>query len=616
MQGGKTDHRPPTTDHRDQQSSVVGNRWSLLLPQTFVGLVIIVAGFMLLVACAGETPDVRLPATLSGTVSNSNGPVANAMVQIQGTTNKTMTAQDGTFTIHGEGLGGSVGVTVTAWANDHFIAWQHIDPQQFNEPDGIGQNQPLKLTLQAIFDKDNHQYNWFKFEGVSGSASCGICHREYKEWQIDMHSQSAINPRFVSMFRGSNMQGKRSPPTQMIAEGKAQPPDPALPYYGPGFRLDNPDHAGTCAACHTPMAAKTPSTNSCAWSGCHSSNTADRAETIGKDVRGVTPVSISDLALEGISCEFCHAIRNVIIDPITKMPTADMPGIMSLELRRPEDGHKMFFGTLTDSSRAEVSALPLQSESQFCAACHFGVFGGIVSNMKMTGGTIIYNSYGEWLNSPYSNPDTGKTCQDCHMPKKDTPYTVLAERGGVARNYPAYHDHTMTGPSTSQTLMWNAVKMQSAAKRDGQLLRVNVTIINDQTGHAVPTDAPMRSVMLIVQALDANGKMLAQKEGPTLPAWTGDYSGQAGKAFARILKDNWTGETPTAAFWRQTTIVEDTRLFPFKPDDTAYAFDLPDGVTASIKVKLVYRRAFQKLAQQKGWADPDIVMTEATLPVP
>ena len=587
-----------------------------LLPSAFICLVLITAGLVLLSACMGEGDSQRLPATISGTVSGANGPVANAIVQIQGTTNKVMSSPDGSFTIHGEGLGASNPVTLTAWAGDHFISWVKLDPQQPIWRNEGGQGQGVALTLQPIFDKDNHDYNWFQFEGISGSASCGICHREYKEWQADMHSQSAVNPRFVSMFRGSNVQGKRSPPTQMITEGKAQPPDPAQPYYGPGFRLDNPDHAGTCSACHTPLAAKTPTTNTCAWSGCHSSNTADRAETIGKDVRGVTPVGISDLALEGITCEFCHAIRNVIVDPITKLPTADMPGIMSLELRRPQDGHKMFFGTLTDSSRTEVSALPLQSESQFCAACHFGVFGGVVSNMKMTGGTVIYNSYGEWLDSPYSNPDTGKTCQDCHMPKKDTQYTVPPERGGTARNYAAYHDHTMTGPSTSQTLLWNAAALTTEAKRDGQQLRINVSVTNDKTGHAVPTDAPMRSVMLVVTALDANGNPLTRSAGPTLPEWTGDYNGQAGKAFARILKDNWTGETPTAAFWRQTTVVEDTRLMPFKPDNTTYAFDLPIGAGATVKVKLVYRRAFQKLAQQKGWTDPDIIMSETTLPIP
>jgi hypothetical protein len=120
--------------------------------------------------------------------------------------------------------------------------------------------------------------------------------------------------------------------------------------------------------------------------------------------------------------------------------------------------------------------------------------------------------------------------------------------------------------------------------------------------------------MLVVEALDVKGKPLALKQGPTLPAWTGNYAGQPGKAFAQVLKDNWTGESPTAAFWRPVTVVEDTRLRPLVPDVTAYDFELPAGQAVTIKMRLVYRRAFQQLAQQKGWSDPDITMAEATIP--
>ncbi len=169
--------------------------------------------------------------------------------------------------------------------------------------------------------------------------------------------------------------------------------------------------------------------------------------------------------------------------------------------------------------------------------------------------------------------------------------------------------------TNSQALMWNAVTMTSDAQRDGQALRVNVSVTNDKTGHAVPTDAPIRSVMLIVEALDANGKQLAMRAGPALPEWTGNYAGQSGRAYAKILKDNWTGESPTAAYWRPTTIVEDTRLFPLKTDASAYAFDLPEGEVATVHIKLIYRSAFQKLAQQKGWTEADIMMAETTTTV-
>ncbi len=591
----------------------------LNLPLAVCGLIVLPALVLLLAACANQDAGVRLPATVSGRIMTANGPAANAIVQVQGTANKTTTAEDGSFTLHGEGLGGFEIVTVTAWADKHFIGWVHLDP---NKPiwkttptgDTMQTGTNVAITLQPLFNEDNHTYSWFKFEGLSGAAACGACHREYPEWQADAHAKSATNPQFISVYRGTNLEGKKGQLTQLASEGKVMPPDPALPDYGPGFRLDNQERAGNCASCHTPLASKTPTQNGCGWSGCHTSLTADRAETIGKDIRGVTPVGMMGIAEEGITCEFCHVIGAVKINPATGLPYDDMPGIQSMELLRPPEGHKQFLGSLTDANREQVSYSPLQSQSELCAPCHYGVMGGVVADMRVTGGVVVYNSYGEWLNSPYSDPKTGQTCQDCHMPPKDTQYSVPPELGGVARDYGAYHDHTMTS-ATSQSLLWNAVTMNSSAERQGQTLQVQVSVINDKTGHAVPTDAPIRSMMLVVEALDADGKPLPLQQGPTLPEWTGNYAGQAGRAFAKLLRDKWSGEMPTAAYWREVELVEDTRILPLATDATTYSFQLPAGSAATVNVKLIYRRAFQKLAQQKGWPDADSVMAEATISI-
>jgi hypothetical protein len=63
------------------------------------------------------------------------------------------------------------------------------------------------------------------------------------------------------------------------------------------------------------------------------------------------------------------------------------------------------------------------------------------------------------------------------------------------------------------------------------------------------------------------------------------------------------------------TIVEDNRLAAFAADSSRYAFKAPASGGATVEARLLFRRAFQKLAEEKGWDDPDIVMEESKLTV-
>ena len=432
-----------------------------------------------------------------------------------------------------------------------------------------------------------------------------------KNGRLDAHSQSAVNPRFISMYTGSDVNGNPGQITELNQAGVALPLDPNQPYHGPGFQLDNPGRAGNCATCHTPQASTSPNNQNCSWSGCHTSLTIERSN--GVIPKPAMPVSLKGIAAEGISCDFCHKIGDVTIDPKTKLPPPDMPGILSMRLYRPEDGQQLFFGTLVDVPRRDTY-LPFLAQSEYCAACHYGVFGGVVGAGTVTDGTVIYNSYGEWLESPYSDPKTGKTCQQCHMPRSDADWFVYAERGGITRDYAELHDHTMPG-AADEKLLQNSVTMKGTAQRKGDQIKVEVSIANDNVGHDIPTDLPIRSLILVVEALDENGNVLSLTEGPVNPAYSGNFGGLPGKTFAKVLKDEWTGEIPTGAYWRPVSIVEDTRLAALETDVTRYSFAASTNGAATIKVRLLYRRAFQLLAEQKGWNDADIVMEEVTIPV-
>lgn len=549
-----------------------------------------------------------LPPVISGIVTGTTGPLAGAIVQIQGTENITRTTETGAYRF--DGLSGTAPIIVTAWSEGHYIGWTTVDPAA---PDWQG-SRAVNITLNPLPTKDNSEYAWFAFEDVEGSAACGLCHREYPEWQADAHSQAAVNRRFLSMYTGTDINGTEGQPVVWGSNGVPLPPDPDKPFYGPGFRRENPGRAGNCATCHTPAASKAPNNQNCAWSGCHTDLTIERSN--GFIARPAIPSPyLSGDAAEGISCEFCHKIGAVILDPETNLPLPDMPGILSYRLYRPADeSEQVFFGTLVDVSRQD-SYLPLLSRSEFCAGCHYGVFGGVVGMGEVKDGTLIYNSYGEWLDSPYSNPAAGKTCQDCHMPVSDADWFVLPERGGVTRDYATLHNHTMTG-AADETLLQNSVTIQTDVQRTGDNIQVEVSITNDKTGHHVPTDSPLRSMILVVEAVDASGQPLLLRDGPLNPAYSGNYGGLPGKTFAKVLRDEWTGESPTGAIWRPVTVVEDTRLAALATDTTRYIFNAPTGEAVTVNVRLYFRRAFYELMQQKGWNDPDILMEHTTIPVP
>jgi hypothetical protein len=597
---------------------------SLAIALIFVGSLMIMSSFAVLVS-GQDTPSnppetvtptidstlvnlTPLPPTISGVVMNADGPVAGAVVQIQATTNQTQTDLKGTFIL--TDITGTTPLIVTAWSTGHYVGWTMVNP---SAPNWKGGND-IVITLNPLSPGDNSEYEWYSFEGVEGSAACGLCHREYDEWQADQHSRAAINHRFLNLYSGTDVNGNEGQYLEWGGDGVPLPPDPSKPYYGPGFRLDNPGRAGNCAACHTPMASKARNTQNCAWSGCHTSLTIERADGL-IDQPASPSVNLRGDAAEGISCEFCHKIGDVYFDDETGLPFPDMPGIMSLRLYRPrEDSQQVFFGTLVDVSRQD-SYLPLLSQSEFCAGCHFGVFGGVVGMHQVTDGTVIYNSYGEWLDSPYSDPETGTTCQGCHMPVSSANWFVSPERGGLIRDYAEFHNHTMPG-AADENLLQNSVTMETSALVVEGQIQVQVSITNDKTGHHIPTDAPIRSMILVVEAVGADGQPLELIEGSVNPDFSGDYGGLPGKTFAKVLRDEWTGETPTAAFWRPITIVEDTRLPALETDITEYLFNVPADQVVTVNVRLIFRRAFYELMQQKGWNDPDILMEYETLQVP
>ena len=526
---------------------------------------------------------------ITGMVLREDGaPIPEATVRIKGSQHHAVTGPDGSFAL--KNLERGRAITLTAWALGYYI----VGGSEAYLPGSSN----VQFVLKKISEADNPDYPWLSAFASGGEpGNCEICHADPREaslpfgqWLADAHAGSANNARFLSMYLGRDLQGNQSPPRRYGYNrdyGQIPlTPDLSQPYFGPGYKLDFPDTAGNCATCHVPAAA-----------------TKDPYDTDSSSVTGV--------GKEGITCDVCHKVWDVTLDPATGLPYPNVPGVLSLDLRRPSPDQQFFAGPFDDVAPGHDTFAPIQQQSQFCAACHFGTFWD----------TQVYNSFGEWLASSYSDSKTGKTCQDCHMPPGENDHFARLDKGAMVRDPHQIFSHRMPGAS-DVNLLQNAVSMTANAEVDENKIVVNVSVVNDKTGHDVPTDSPLRQVILIVTAHDQNGKELALANGPTIPEWggvgnpeDGYYSGLPGKLYAKTLMELWTGVTPTGAYWNPTRVISDTRLAPFVPYSSSFFFESPSGGEAQVQVKLIFRRAFITLMDQKGWKIPDVVMGQTELTV-
>jgi len=551
---------------------------------------------------------------VSGVVTDEAGhPLEGAVVRLRATDRFSRTGANGRFTL--SGFDPTYRVRLTGWAAGYYIAGRTIWPW----------TREVALVLAPFTRSDNPSYSWtppvilgrsfgdtlditlrlaptawlardtlFFDVAEELSLGCRDCHGEpiYDDWAGSAHARGFHNMRFASLYRGTDLIGQgHSPPTRYATDPEygriPLPPDESRPYFGPGYLLDFPDTAGNCAACHLPAAAL--------------------AAPYDTD-----PLAVSGVNAQGAHCDFCHKIADVALNPATNLPYDNRPGVLSLVFMRPSPARQLFFGPYDDVDAGVDSFLPLQQESRFCAACHTFSFWGVP----------IYQSYAEWLASPYSDPETGQTCQDCHMRPDGVTTNFAAGRGGLERPPEEIFGHRFPGAS-DLALLQTAVTLSVDARRQGDTIEVSVSIANEGAGHHVPTDSPLRQLILLVEAVGPEGVPLTQREGPVVPEWGGRgdpaqgyFADLPGTAFAKLLVERWTEVSPTGAYWNPTRIMSDNRIPAFGRHTSYYVFAAPEASGASVRVRLLFRQAFIELRDQKDWIIPDLLMEQETVFVP
>jgi hypothetical protein len=485
--------------------------------------------------------------TLHGVVMSATGPIAGASVRVRASGNSTLTEADGSFALGGMTTG--ITIPVTAWHPGYYVTESHVVLPSAN----------ITMSLIPYPHSDNPDYAWLFARRVDSPPEedygCDNCHATpvVGQWESNAHARSATSSRFLSLYNGTDISG-----TQVVS---------------PGYRLDFPGTAGNCAACHAPGAA------------------VDAPYSTDMN-------ALSAREADGVFCDFCHKTAGIYLNPATGLPYPNSPGVVSHDLRRPAANQQLFFGPYDDVPEPDTF-LPLMKESQFCAACHNFSFWG----------TPIYQSFAEWLDSPYASE--GVHCQACHMAPDGVTTNFAPDAGGFERDPMSIPSHSQPGAS-SVPLLRDSVTMTVSVQQEFGRLIATVTITNTGAGHHVPTDHPGRHMVLTVWAVDEQSQQLAQQGGPTVPEWGGAQAGMPGTVYAKVLRDVHSGEAPVVSYWKQTLITSDNRIPARESNLTVYTFAIPEtGQSATVTAELLFRRAFQDVMDARGWTAPDVIMAEA-----
>lgn len=414
----------------------------------------------------------------------------------------------------------------------------------------------ITITLRPYHQSDHPDYEWTSPVPNSSPGACGNCHPMLlSQWENNAHGTAVSNPRFFSLYNGTNLSG-----TLQI---------------GDGFQNDFPNSAGTCANCHAPAAA---------IDGYLTTNMNDH----------------HDVLTSGIHCDYCHKTGGVYINPATQSMYPNMPGAQSQRMLRPPSNDNIFFGPFDDIKDPDTF-LPLISESQYCGVCHQFSFWG----------TPIYESYEEWLSTPYA--EMGVTCQNCHMPPNGDSIFALPEVGGLEHPPEKIPSHLQLG-AKDEAFLQNSIAMELEVNQHLDVVEVSVTITNTGAGHHIPTDFPGRQLILVLDVVNEKDQPLTQIDGPVIPDWGGNVAGRPGEIYAKLLRDIDSGEFPVVTYWKPTIIEKDNRIPALSSAKVVFLFTLPNQAsTTNIRGTLWLRRVFATVAEQKEWRTPDILLAASDL---
>jgi hypothetical protein len=258
----------------------------------------------------------------------------------------------------------------------------------------------------------------------------------------------------------------------------------------------------------------------------------------------------------------------------------------------------------TNLMRSATGLTPTESlhvrRSELCASCHTLFTQALDPTGRAVGRLPEQVPFLEWQHSAYN---TERSCQDCHMPPvaEPTPITsVLGEpREGLSRHTflggnvfmlrmlnryrtdlgvtAPSHELAAAAAATARQLQTETATLRIAdARRTGSSATFTI-IVENLTGHKLPTGYPSRRAWLHVIARDATGQVLFES-GQVAP--TGAIAGNANDEAAARYEPHYeeirsadqvqiyesvmvdVKGTPTTGLLQGVRYVKDNRLLP------------------------------------------------------
>lgn len=512
---------------------------------------VLAATCFLIIATIVPTPAFS---QISGTVTDqADNPVAGASVKVRATSIVTQTDALGQFSL--PSATGS-GLTVVAALKGYFNGGMTVDA-----PSSI-----VNIVLELVPQDDDPNYFFMS------PFQCAVCHPDqFDQWDTSRMAKTGLNTWVYDLYNGTGTAGGLG--------GFVYTRDSAHSGVNPG---------GWCASCHQPEH----------W--------MSQPGVPLEDINSPT-----DAALRGVSCDICHKIADV--DMTRTNSTGFIPG--SVTVTRPDSSglvQQVMYGSLGDvdfnESVMRASYQP-QLVAESCAVCHeYNNDHDHDGDFEEAGSPAAQETFSEWRNSPYGDPASPQyqSCVDCHMPNWTLDSTDLCTVffPPQPRDGDTLHSHAIEG--TTPQYLENAVSLTLDLTQEGTELVVDVSITNDQAGHSVPTGITFRNMILIVEATAPSGTELVQVSGSTVDTLggvgsveEGYYSGLPGKLYAKILDGPLGAGT---VFTDSTGTISDNRIPALGTDSSSYRFQLPAGVSSvDAEAKLIYRRMFRSVVDEKGW---------------